>query len=41
LDCRVSVCLGRVVGVECDIGHRPALVCHTICLELTARLILM
>jgi hypothetical protein len=41
LDCRVGVCLGRVVGVEGDVGRRPALVCHTICLELKAKLILM
>jgi hypothetical protein len=41
LDFRVGVHLGQVVGVEGDIGRHPTLVCHTICLELTARLILM
>jgi hypothetical protein len=41
LDCRVVVRLGRVVHTEGDVGLGLALVHYAICLELTARLILM
>jgi hypothetical protein len=41
LDFRVVVRLGWVIHVEGDVGLGLALMCYTICLELTARLILM
>jgi hypothetical protein len=41
LDCRVVVCLGRVVHSEGDVDLGLALVRYAICLELTAMLILM
>ena len=41
LNCRIGVRLGPVVLIEGDIGRRLALVGHSICLEVTARPIVM
>lgn len=41
LDCQVAVRLGWVVLAEGDVGRRLPLVGHSICLELTARPILI
>ena len=41
VDARVRVCLGRVLQVEGDVGHRLSLVVHAPCLEVQALLALM